>query len=131
MRAAKCSERPAQLSLRELPALWRSKAEGLRPFAEPVARAFEQAADDLQAVVDAEDAVLLTLEEAASLSGYSTDHLARQVRAGTIQNAGRKGAPRVRARDLPRKAAVARRSPAPYDPAADARELLSARREDR
>ncbi len=46
----------------------------------------------------------LTLTEAASESGYSQDHLARLVRDGTIPNAGRPRAPRIRRKDLPRKA---------------------------
>jgi len=45
----------------------------------------------------------LSLPQAASESGYSADHLAREVRVGRIPNAGRRGAPRIRRGDLPRK----------------------------
>jgi len=45
----------------------------------------------------------LSLRQAAAESGYSADHLAREVRAGRILNAGRRGAPRIRRGDLPRK----------------------------
>jgi hypothetical protein len=45
----------------------------------------------------------LTLSEAAHESGYSRDHLGRQVRAGRIPNAGRRNAPRIERRYLPRK----------------------------
>lgn len=49
---------------------------------------------------------VLSLTAASAESGYSRDHLARLIRQGTIPNAGRPNAPRVRRRDLPRKAAV-------------------------
>jgi len=44
-----------------------------------------------------------TLSKAAELSGYSEDHLRHLVADGTIPNAGRKGAPRIRRADLPVK----------------------------
>ena len=47
---------------------------------------------------------VLSLAAASAESGYSRDHLARLIRQGTIPNAGRPNAPRVRRRDLPRKA---------------------------
>jgi hypothetical protein len=46
----------------------------------------------------------LTLTEAAHRSGYSREHLGRLVATGTIPNAGRPNAPRIRVADLPRKA---------------------------
>lgn len=45
----------------------------------------------------------LTLAEAARESGYSTDQLSRLIREGKLVNVGRKGAPRVRRGDLPKK----------------------------
>lgn len=36
-------------------------------------------------------------------SGFSVGHLYRMVGTGQIPNAGRKGAPRIRRRDLPRR----------------------------
>ena len=45
----------------------------------------------------------LSLTEAAHASGYSRDHLGREVRAGRIPNAGRLNAPRIERRYLPRK----------------------------
>ena len=72
----------------------------------------------------------LTLEEAAALSGYSREHLGRLVRVGTVPNRGRLGAPRVYAGDLPIKATrqLASRGPRTYDPATDARSLVSRRK---
>lgn len=112
-RVAKCPERPADLAPRDLPARWRSKAEGLRPFAEPVARAFEDAADDLEHALQAEADELLTLAQAAEASGYSTDYLGRLLRSGRLHNAGRQHAPRVRRSELPRRARGLRGERAP------------------
>lgn len=66
----------------------------------------------------------LTLTEAADRSGYSPGHLGRLVSQGTIPNAGRLHAPRVRAVDLPKRAKnPARGKSRSYDPIADARSL--------
>jgi hypothetical protein len=78
------------------------------------------------------------LTDAANRSGYSRDHLARLVRQHRIPNSGRRGAPRVRLRDLPIRPGV---TPEPdahagddadlthrcYDPGTDARSLASRR----
>lgn len=45
----------------------------------------------------------LTLAEAAEISGYAYSTLEHQVRMGELPNAGEKGRPRLRRRDLPRK----------------------------
>jgi len=117
--------------VRQLATRWRQRAAELRPFAEPAARAFELAADELAASLAQGDGELLTLKEASRESQYSVDHLARRVREGSIPNAGRPHAPRIRRADLPRRAPVAHGARSGYDVAADARDLLSARREDR
>lgn len=85
---------------------------------------------DFAAVTSSQDEEHLTLREGAALSGYSADHLARLIRQGTLPNAGRRGAPRVRRGDLPRrpKAAVAPTTLGAYDVVADARKLVSRRR---
>lgn len=71
----------------------------------------------------------LTLQEAAAESGYSTDHLGRLLRASELPNGGTKGHPRIRRSDLPRR--VAARPAGKYDPDADARNLLTLRKEQR
>jgi hypothetical protein len=63
---------------------------------------------DFAAVTGAEANELLNLQEAARESGYSADHLGRQLRDGRISNAGRPNAPRIRRGDLPRKASALR-----------------------
>jgi hypothetical protein len=60
---------------------------------------------DLAAALEAHRLELLTLREAADESGYSYSSLEKSVRDGDIPNYGKKGRPRVRRGDLPRKAA--------------------------
>jgi len=94
--------------VRTLVDVWRGRADELRPYAEAAARAFETAAAELEAIAVEEEVTALTLEEAADESGYSSEHLGRLVREGVIPNAGRRRAPRIQRRDLPRKAAQLR-----------------------
>jgi len=110
---------------RELPTSWRVLADTIAPFAPPAAEAFRRAAQELEASLRDELGELLTLDQAVSESGYSLDHLRHLVADGTIPNAGRKGAPRIRRADLPRRARKA--AEGGYDPSADAIALLSRR----
>jgi len=64
----------------------------------------DEVLEDFRQVVDALEDSTLNLREAALESGYSADYLGGLVRQGTIPNAGRPNAPRVRRRDLPKKA---------------------------
>src|SRR5438128_326539 len=65
---------------------------------------FREILDDLVEIASGSQNELLNLREAARQSGYSADHLGRKLKSGEIPNAGRPGAPRIRLRDLPRKA---------------------------
>jgi hypothetical protein len=84
---------------------WRSRAGKLREWAaaEEAAKAWEEAARELEAVLAAEEQELLNLQQASELSGYTPDHLGRLVREGKLPNSGRINAPRIRVGDLPRK----------------------------
>ena len=73
----------------------------------------------LEQALQEQDGQLLTLQEAAVVSGYSPDHLGRMVRAGDIPNLGRPGAPRIMLKDLPRKAKRAAAVVATDDPHPD------------
>lgn len=53
----------------------------------------------------------LTLERAARESGYSKDHISRLITEGRLDNLGKRGAPRTRRGDLPRKPKPAERTP--------------------
>lgn len=59
--------------------------------------------EDIDAVVARRENDVLSLPEAARLSGYSSGHLGRLIRKGEIANAGRHCAPRIRRQDLPVK----------------------------
>jgi len=82
---------------------------------------------DLEDLARDEDDRLLTLKQAADRSGYNAEYLGRLLREGKLQNAGRKGAPRVRLGDLPRRPmnGFAETERKLYDAGADARSLLS------
>ena len=105
----------------ELAARWREDAELLRRYGSPLADVALRHADELEAALRtvADDA--LDLATAARESGYSASRLRHMVAAGTLANAGRKGAPRIRRGDLPRKR---RGCSGPFDAAATARDLL-------
>jgi hypothetical protein len=108
----------------QLPILWRDRAETLGPYSPAAATAYREAAEELAAALEHYGGATLTLQEASSESGLSVDHLARLIRQGRIENAGEKGAPRIRRRDLPRKAHdVAARGTRSYDVVTDARKL--------
>jgi hypothetical protein len=92
------------MSLEGLTRKWRTRADELRPYTAPTAAAFERAAAELEEALTSYLMQPLTLAQAEAESGYSRDHLARKVRNGAISNAGRRRAPRILRRDLPRKA---------------------------
>lgn len=85
----------------------------------------EQLVGSLRSIRNAAGAQSLTLVEAARISGYSTDHLGRLIRNGQLTNVGRKHAPRVLERDLPKR--VTRAAPGAYNSVSDARSLRSRR----
>jgi hypothetical protein len=90
----------------DLPERWRQHAATLRDLGggdSNVARIWELAAHELDESIRAQEDVTLNLREAARISGYCADHLGALVKAGKIPNYGRRGAPRIRLRDLPRK----------------------------
>ena len=61
----------------ELSREWRIRADQVRPWAAEVARAFEVAADELDAALRNEANEPLTLTQAAALTGMSADHVGR------------------------------------------------------
>ncbi len=90
----------------ELAPAWRARAEQLRPYAAAAARAFEEAASELETALAAAENDALNLTEASRESGYSADYLGRLIRAGKIPNVGREHAPRIRRANLPKKASA-------------------------
>lgn len=71
-----------------------------------------QCVAETRAAIETAADEVLTLSEAALVSGYSADHLRHLVADGTIANQGRKGAPRVRRGDLPARPAAGKGSAA-------------------
>jgi hypothetical protein len=114
------------MTLAELLAHWRSTADTLRPYNGGAAVAYETAARELEGVMGAMASETLTLEEAAVESGYSADHLRHLVAANELPNAGRKGAPRIARKDLPKR--VGKAVSSAYDSGADALRLVAGRR---
>ena len=92
---------------------WRSRSGELQQLAaHGQAATLTVAASELEALVASAGDDLLTLVEAARVSGYSADHLSHEVKQSRIPNAGRKYAPRIRRSDLPIKPSHLRDSPA-------------------
>ena len=90
--------------------------------AEPQARSLEWAAMQVERALRDESDQLLTITQAAELSGYHPDSLARMVRDGQIPDlrpANSKGPIRIRRGDLPIKPGQH------HTPVADVRELAS------
>jgi len=81
---------------------------------------------DFDALTTSEDERLLALQEASSISGYSTHHLRKLARNGKLPVEKRGRRLYFRVKDLPRKATVFDAQPArAYDPVADARQVAT------
>lgn len=123
---------PASAALALAPELvveWRQRAACYRADnVEPAATIYTRVADELERAIATAADETLTLAEAALESGMHPDTLRHLVAAGKLANAGRRGAPRIRRGDLPRKhGGVGQGSqasaPGGYDVDADARSL--------
>ena len=105
---------------------WEADARLLREYGqESVANVAELHAYQLREALRAAADESLTLAEAAAESGYSKRRLRELVSQGSVPNAGRKGAPRIRRGDLPRKAQAESNG---FDAAFEARSILGGRR---
>lgn len=106
----------------QLTELWRADAGKLEEYGdERTANLCRHHAEQLEAAARLLSDEHLTLTAASSESGYSVDRLRHMVATAAIPNAGRKGAPRIRRGDLPRK-------PNGADLAIRARQLLEVSR---
>ena len=116
------------LGFRALVPAWRERAEVFRRHgATELCQTVIVLADELESALQAEAEHVLTIAEAAKESGLSPDHIGRLIREQKLPNFGRRGAPRVRRGDLPRRAGVAGDGAKGYDVTADARSLLQRR----
>jgi len=117
----------------DLPVVWRAQASELRRVAaaECAARAYEDAAAQLERAARQADNTLLSVRDAAARVGRHRDTIGNAIRDGRLTNHGAKHRPRVRLGELlavfPSKPVAGPREE-PYDPEADARSLLETRR---
>src|SRR5438034_11348332 len=107
---------------------WRERRDELSRLGAQVqgAKRCDEVLADFEAVITAEDEALLGLQDAAARSGYSSDHLRRLHRRGTLP--ARRDGRRLffRAGDLPKKPRVVDAQPVrAYDPIADARRVAT------
>lgn len=92
-------EHPADLLI-----AWRDRATYLEQFGDSnSAKLWRIACAELERVLASVDNETLSLAEAAAISGHSVDHIGGLIRTGKLPHAGRKNAPRIALRDVPKK----------------------------
>lgn len=112
-------------SLASLADRWEETAGALRAYgAAPQAECLARVARELREALEAAAGETLTLAEAAIESGVPAETLRKAVAQGRIPNAGRKGAPRIRRADLPRRPRAISAGGA-YDVNADALRIVA------
>ena len=110
------------MTARDLAVRWRADAELLEQYGdEQLAHVCRQHADQLAAALSSQDDEPLDLAAASAESGYSSDRLRHMLTEGRVPNAGKRGAPRIRRGDLPRKRRPGARG---FDAASLARDLV-------
>ena len=107
---------------------WRARRDELARLGAQVdgAKLCDEVLADVDALLTSEDEALLGLQDAATRSGYSSDHLRRLHRLGKLP--ARRDGRRLffRAGDLPKKPSVVDARPVrAYDPIADARRVAT------
>ena len=119
--------------LRALVAQWNTVAKQLRyrGAEEGLARAYEVCAQELEVALASRDSRLVSISEAAALTGRHRDTIGKAVAKGSLTNYGGKNRPRLLYADVialfPQQS-VARADSISYDEAVDARAFLGARR---
>lgn len=92
------------MTLSALASRWTDEASALEKWGDSRgALILSRCATELDLASRAHASEALTISQAAAESGYSCDHLRALVSTGEVANAGRKGSPRIRRRDLPMK----------------------------
>ena len=90
--------------MRNLVTRWMDEAATLAGWGdERGAAVLRRVAQELDIAACEHDEEPLTITQASAESGFSADHLRSLVATGEIPNAGRRGSPRIRRRDLPMK----------------------------
>ncbi len=97
-------------AVQDLLAGWLGEAETVeRCGHEPTGKLIRRLAAEMEEALKDDRDETLTIAEAALESDYSSEHLRKLVASGTIPNAGEKGRPRIRRRDLPARPATGNR----------------------
>ena len=92
------------MTLLDLASRWIDEAASLERWGDSRGAAMlRQCATQLDVAAREREGEALTIAQAGAESRYSADHLRALVASGQITNAGRKGSPRIRRRDLPIK----------------------------
>ena len=120
-------------SPRDLCTAWRERAATLRSWAgaDGPARAYELAAQELEASLSAQADRLLGVVEASALFDRHRDTIGNAIRDGRLTNFGTRHRPQLKFGELARVfPAVVSGTAATYDTATDARSRLSTRRGD-
>jgi len=101
------------MTVRDVVSRWRAEQRRFERLGVLVdgAKLIGQLLDEIEGAAIAEGDEFLSLDKAATESGYSPHHLARLIREGRIPNAGRVHAPRIRGSDLPKKPPTLRSAP--------------------
>lgn len=94
------------MTRQELIERWRSRLAAFKDFGahidgEATAR---QILSDLEGMADSYEDAEISLTQASEEGGVSTRQLSRLIKAGKLDNVGRPNAPRVRRKDIPRRA---------------------------
>jgi hypothetical protein len=117
--------------IEELLNRWRSLASALRDeLDERGAAIIERRARELAEWFAAKGDEPVSVAEASEATGYTQDHLRRQLGSGELKNAGERGRPRIRRGEVQPKGfqRLARSKSQSYDPIADVRALNEIRR---
>lgn len=120
-------------TIRPLVAQWSAVAKQLRyrGAEEGLARAYEVCAHELELALARRDSRLLSISEAAALTGRHRDTIGKAVAKGSLTNYGGKNRPRLLYAEvlaLFPEQGVARADGISYDGSVDARAFLGARR---
>jgi hypothetical protein len=93
------------MSPEEFATKWSKEANAMRHLGAMVngAAILTDVLADFESVISGQSDEVLTMAQASKESGYSADHLRLLIRQTKIPNAGRRRAPRIRRRDIPRK----------------------------
>lgn len=97
-----CASRVSSL-IHQLITRWREQAAVLEPYAPAVAHALRECATETEAALRQEASELISLAEAALVSGYNVDSLGAMIRDGRLSNYGNKRRPKVKRSEIPKK----------------------------